>query len=172
MQEFHEIEPTAIVGNAFQLIAEDWMLITAGPPDAFNTMTANWGGFGELWHHKVVFVFVRPQRYTYEFMERWEPFTLSFFAEQYRDALTFCGTNSGRDVDKVAATGLTPVAGEAGGVYFAEAHLVVECRKLYAQDLQKDCFTRPEIDTEIYPAEDYHRCYVGQVVRCLTRRAP
>jgi hypothetical protein len=57
-------------------------------------------------------------------------------------------------------------------VYFAEAHLVVECRKLYAQDLQKDCFTRPEIDTEIYPAEDYHRCYVGQVVRCLTRRAP
>ncbi len=169
MQNFRDLEPTRLPGNAFQLIGQEWMLVTAGLPDAFNTMTASWGGFGQLWNRPVTFAFVRPQRYTYQFMESAPTFTLSFFPPAYREALTFCGTHSGRDVDKVAATGLTPVPTEPETVYFAEARLVLICRKLYAQDLDGACFTQPEIDAEIYPRQDYHRLYIGEVIRCLTR---
>ncbi len=166
---FDVIETTEIQDNTFQLIDKEWMLITAGPRTDFNTMTASWGGFGSLWGRHVVFAFVRPQRYTYQFMERAASFTLTFFAPQYHDALMYCGTHSGRDVDKMEATGLTPVAGPADTVYFAEARLALFCRKLYAQDLEGAYFTVPQIDTEIYAAGDYHRLYVGAVTRCLRK---
>lgn len=166
---FEVIETRDIQANTFQLIAKQWMLVTAGPLTDFNTMTASWGGFGSLWARHVTFVFVRPQRYTYTFMERAETFTLTFFAERYRDALTYCGTHSGRDVDKMQATGLTPLAGPDNTVYFSEARLVLVCRKLYAQDLTGEFFTAPEIDAKIYPNEDYHRLYIGDIIRCLRR---
>jgi flavin reductase (DIM6/NTAB) family NADH-FMN oxidoreductase RutF len=166
---FNEIKPSEIPDNTFSLIRDDWMLVTAGPAQSFNTMTANWGGFGHLWHREVVFVFVRPQRYTYEFMERSNVFTLTFFDETWREALEFCGSRSGRNVDKVEATDLTPVKGETGGVYFEEARLVLECRTIYAQDLKSDAFIDPRVDAETYPQRDYHRLYIGQIERCLIR---
>jgi flavin reductase (DIM6/NTAB) family NADH-FMN oxidoreductase RutF len=163
------IETTDIRDNTFQLIDKEWMLVTAGPLVDFNTMTASWGGFGSLWGRHVVFTFIRPERYTYQFMEQAENFTLTFFAPQYHDALMFCGTHSGRDVDKMEATGLTPVAGPADTVYFAEARLVLFCRKIYAQDLEGACFTVPEIDEAIYSNAAYHRLYIGDVTRCLRK---
>jgi flavin reductase (DIM6/NTAB) family NADH-FMN oxidoreductase RutF len=163
-----EIAPTALGDNVFQAIGRDAMLITAGPADHFNTMTASWGGWGHLWNRDVTFSFVRPQRHTFGFMEQAEFYTLCFFDKEHQAALDYCGSHSGRDVDKIAATGLTPVTDEAtGAVYFAEARLALVCRKLYAQDLTADSFSERGIVGEAYPKADFHRMYVGQIVRCL-----
>ena len=104
---FVEITPAQIAENAFKAISKDWMLITAGTLASYNTMTASWGGWGHLWGRDVCFCVIRPQRHTFGFMEQASHFTLSFFDEAYRSALDFCGSRSGRDVDKAAATGLT-----------------------------------------------------------------
>ncbi|MCK4301464.1 MAG: flavin reductase family protein [candidate division Zixibacteria bacterium] len=144
------------------------MLITAGTPQAFNTMTASWGGFGVLWNKHICWCVIRPQRFTYQFMEKAARFTLSFFEEEYRDALKLCGTKSGRDGDKVAQAGLTPRETESGSVFFDQARLVIECRKIYFQDLDPDNFLDPRIHDE-YPDRDYHRMYLGEIERCLAR---
>ena len=104
----HSVSPESLKDNVFKLISQDWMLITAGDRTKFNTMTANWAGLGFLWYQPVSFCFVRPQRYTFEFMEKSACYTLSLFTEQHRDALSLCGSQSGRDLDKVQAAGLTP----------------------------------------------------------------
>ena len=162
-----EIAPTALGDNVFQVIGRDAMLITAGTPDRFNTMTASWGGWGHLWNRDVTFCFVRPQRYTFGFMEQAEYYTLCFFDKEHQAALDYCGSHSGRDVDKIAATGLTPVTDATNAVYFAEARLALVCRKLYAQDLTVDSFIDRGIVDEAYPKADFHRMYVGEIVRCL-----
>ena len=164
---FTEISPDKLTDNPFRLINADWMLVTAGAPEKFNTMTASWGGLGVLWERKVAFAFIRPTRYTYEFIEGAAGFTLSFFGEEHRPALQFCGTHSGRNTDKVKETGLTPLH-EAGFVYFAEARLVLACRKLYYQDIGPERFLDRKIET-LYPERDYHRMYVGEIVKCLHR---
>ena len=169
MSEFKSIKPEEIGDNPFKLVGSDWMLITAGPPDAYNTMTASWGGLGVIWNRNVCWCVIRPVRYTYEFMEKAESFTLSFFDEQYRDALNLCGSKSGRDVDKAAATGLTPIAGTLPGTTcFAQARLVIACRKIYYQDLIPGQFLDPGIEGN-YPQKDYHRMYFGEIKNCLVR---
>lgn len=164
---FTEVDPRTIADNAFRAIGKEWMLITAGTLDSFNTMTASWGAWGELWNGPVAICFVRPHRYTFGFMEAATHFTLSFFPEALRPALDYCGSHSGRDVDKIAATGLTPVATPLGSVYFSQARLVLECRKLYSQDIDPAGFVDPRFAPAIYPRADYHRMYVGEVARCL-----
>jgi flavin reductase (DIM6/NTAB) family NADH-FMN oxidoreductase RutF len=153
--------------NPFTLIGKEWMLITAGTKESFNTMTAAWGGLGVLWGKNVSFCFIRPGRHTFGFMEKSGVYTLSFFEEQYRDALNYCGTKSGRDVDKVSGSGLAPVF-DNESIYFAEARLVMVCRKLYFQDIAPDNFQDPSIFNS-YPNKDYHRMYVGEVVKYLAK---
>lgn len=165
--EFRTINPESIQDNVFKLIGKDWMLVTAGTVNSFNTMTASWGGMGVLWDKKVCIAFIRPTRYTFEFLEKSEVYTLSFLEEQFRDILTYCGTKSGRDVNKVSETSLTPVFSK-DAVFFAEARLVVECRKIYFQDLAPGNFLDKTID-DYYPKKDYHRIYIGEILRCLTR---
>ena len=165
---FNNIQANAISDNVFDLVGSDWMLITAGTPQAFNTMTASWGGFGVLWNKHICWCVIRPQRFTYQFMEKAARFTLSFFEEEYRDALKLCGTKSGRDGDKVAQAGLTPCETKSGSVFFDQARLVIECRKIYFQDLDPDNFLDPRIHDE-YPDRDYHRMYLGEIERCLAR---
>lgn len=160
------VDPRVVADNAFKLIADDWMLITAGEIDSFNTMTASWGALGELWHRKICICFVRPTRYTYEFMEKSDVFTLSFFDEKYRAALDFCGKVSGRTYDKAKQAGLTPILSEQGGVYFTQARLVFVCRKVYAAHLDPKLFLSPDIE-ENYPDKDYHRMYIGEILKCL-----
>ncbi|MGD0231776.1 MAG: flavin reductase [Syntrophorhabdales bacterium] len=166
-RELAQIDPKDVKDNPFNLIGKDGMLVTAGEPASFNTMTASWGGLGVLWGKDVCFSVIRPGRYTYTFIERSDAYTLCFFGEKYKDVLAFCGTKSGRDVDKVAATGLTPVLGD-GPIYFEEARLVFQCRKLYFQDLIPAQFKDPAIEA-MYPEKDYHRMYVGAITRCLAR---
>lgn len=160
------VDPRLVADNPFKLMADDWMLVTAGSLQSFNTMTASWGALGELWHKKVCFCFVRPTRHTFEFMERHDMFTLSFFDEKYRAALDFCGKVSGRNTDKAKQAGLTPTLCEQGAVYFEEARLVFVCRKVYADRLDPSRFLAPEIDRN-YPNRDYHQMYIGEILNCL-----
>ncbi len=161
MINYAKTELNRIDENVFKLIGSDWMLITAGSEKSFNTMTASWGGLGVLWNKPVSYIFIRPQRYTYEFMEKNKSYSLSFFDEKYRKALNLCGTKSGRDCDKVKESGLTPVVSENGVVHFAEAKLVLECSKLYYQDIDPSHFLDPSING-IYN-NDYHRMYIGSI---------
>jgi flavin reductase (DIM6/NTAB) family NADH-FMN oxidoreductase RutF len=149
------------------MIGNQWMLITAGNRDSFNMMTASWGGIGILWNKPVAFCFVRPQRYTFEFMEKYENFTLSFYDEGYRSALNLCGSHSGREIDKVKETGLTP-AFDDKAVYFDEAKLVLICRKLYSQDFEASSFFDKELLNN-YKTGDYHRMYVSEIEKVLVK---
>jgi len=167
---FKALQPESISDNVFKLIEQDWMLITAGPPTHYNTMTASWGGLGNLWNRKVSFCFVRPQRYTYQFLEESPTFSLAFFAERYRPALELCGSRSGREINKAAASGLTPIAITPGITSFAEARLVLECRKIYHQDIHPAHFVDSSI-ADLYPARDYHRMYIGEVLKGWAGRA-
>ncbi len=155
----------------FDRIGKDWMLITAGQGEEINTMTASWGCCGVLWNRPVAVCFVRPQRHTYQFTEREERLTLSFFeGEAYREALRLCGRKSGRDCDKFREAGLTPGYTEAGVPYPEEAAMVLVCRKLYADDLKKGCFLETELLSH-YPIDDFHRVYVCEIEQVLVRRA-
>jgi len=169
MEPFRQIRPTDITDNVFKLLDKDWMLVTAGNLGDYNTMTASWGHLGILWNLPVAIAYIRPQRHTYGFANRFDEYTLSFFPERYRIALQFCGTRSGRDHDKAAETGLTPVQTERGNVIFQEARLVLECRKIYQDDLKKKNFLVPEIAAKNYPKNDFHRFFMGQVVHVLAR---
>ena len=164
---FKEISPYEINNNAFSLISKDWMLITAGDKDNHNTMTASWGSIGFLWNKPIATIYVRPQRYTYEFLEQNDTFTLSFFDEDYRDALKLCGAKSGRDIDKDKETGLTPVETD-GATYYEQAKLVLVCKKLYFQDITPDNFLDNTIESN-YPNKDYHRAYIGQIIKVLVK---
>ena len=154
--------------NPFLLIGQQWMLITAGTREKFNTMTASWGGMGVLWDRNVCFTFVRPSRHTFEFLEKSAGFTLCFFDESWRDKLMFCGTESGRNVDKVKKTGLAPVFTKSGNVWFEQARLMIECRKIACTDLDPAKFIDPTI-RQFYEGPDYHRVYIGEILRILSR---
>jgi flavin reductase (DIM6/NTAB) family NADH-FMN oxidoreductase RutF len=169
MQDFETIKPTEITDNVFKLLDKDWMLVTAGTMGDFNTMTASWGHMGILWSLPIAIAYIRPQRYTFGFANRYPDYTLSFFTEAYRPALQFCGTRSGRDCDKAAETGLTPLQTERGNVFFQEARLVMECTKIYEDDLKKSKFLVPEVATKNYPKNDFHRFYMGEIVNVFTR---
>ncbi len=165
---FHEISPEAFTGNPFTLIKKDWMLVTAGNKASHNAMTASWGGLGELWGSYVSTVYIRPQRYTLEFVEREQYYSLCFFDENYREALNFFGTKSGRDFDKDKETGLTPVFDNLAP-YYAQAKLVLICRKLYRQDMEASCFLDQSQLEKWYPDRDLHRVFVGEIVKILEK---
>jgi flavin reductase (DIM6/NTAB) family NADH-FMN oxidoreductase RutF len=169
MQEFTTLNPEAITDNVFKLLDKDWMLITAGTLEHYNTMTASWGHMGIMWNLPVAIGWIRPQRYTFEFAEKYSHFTLSFFTGEYRKALQFCGSKSGRDYDKAKETGLTPVPTDSGNVFFQEARLVMECRKLYSDDLKGEKFIATDLAVKHYPSKDFHRFYMGEIVKVLSR---
>ena len=168
MTDFRSLSPEELRDNPFSLIGKEWMLITAGNETACNTMTASWGGVGVLWNLPVAFAFVRPQRHTYSFLETHDTFSLSFLSEEYRDALRFCGTHSGRDGDKFAATGLSAQY-ENGTPYIEQARLVLVCRKLHVSDFSADQFITDAPLTH-YKANDFHRQYIGEIIGVLQAR--
>ncbi len=159
-----EISPYEVSDNVFKMIGKDWTLVTAGTSEKYNTMTASWGSAGVMWNKPVLFTFIRPQRYTYEFMERSSYYSVSVYPEEYRKALSLCGTKSGRDVDKAKETGLTPVFDE-DAPYFEQARLVFICKKLYAQNLAEECIVEDFVKDNYN--NDYHKMYVGEIVKVL-----
>lgn len=150
--------------NPFERINNDWCLITAGNKDSFNTMTASWGGVGILWNKEVATCYIRPQRYTKQFVDREDMFTLTFFPDGFRKALALCGSVSGRDHNKPAEAGITPLFVD-GTVTFEEANLVLVCKKLFAQKMSADSFTDKKVLETVYPEMDLHTIYVGEIVK-------
>jgi len=152
--------------NSLHIWDKQWFLLTCGDFDSgdFNTMTVAWGSLGTMWHKPFAQVVVRPVRHTFTFLERYPTFTLSAFAQEHKKALGILGTKSGRDGDKIAATGLPPQASKlVASPCFAEAELVLECRKIYWDDLEPTGFLDPSVEKE-YPEKDYHRIYFGEIL--------
>lgn len=169
---FNTIPTESLKDNFFSRFDRDWMLITAGTMAHFNTMTASWGTVGILWNKPVAICFIRPHRFTFQFAEKHSFFTLSFLEEQYRDILSFCGSHSGKDTDKVAQTGLKPVELGAESITFEQARLVLECRKLYADFLKPENFLVRAILDKNYPGKDFHRFFIGEILNCYNSSSP
>ena len=149
--------------KVFEAFAKDWALVTAGSMEHFNTMTIGWGAMGTLWGKSAVTVYVKPVRYTHEFLDANEYFTVCFFPADCKKDLSLLGSRSGRDGDKVAETALTPVAVE-GSVGFAQASLTLLCKKIYRQDM--DTAAMPEdVVKRNYEVEAPHTMYIGEVVK-------
>ena len=165
---FREIKAEELQFNPFTKIGKEWMLVTAGDEKKHNTMTASWGAMGVMWGRNVVSVYLRPQRYTKEFVDAGELFTVSFYSEEHRDALNICGTKSGRDCDKEKEAGLTPYYTD-GTTAFKEADMIFVCRKMYAQPMGPKYFTEDWIDGKWYPDKDYHVMYMASIEKVLVK---
>ena len=162
-----KIDLKALDKNVFSAIADQWMLITAGTADRCNTMTASWGGLGVIWGSPAATCYIRPQRYTKEFVDENGYFTLSFFDGKYRPQLNLCGTKSGRDVDKVKECGFTVAAAAGGAPYFEQAELVLVCRK--RMEMPMDPAAVPEDVKEKSYHDDFHDIYWGEIVEVLQK---
>ena len=169
VEHFCEISVEEIKDNPFQMIGSQWMLVTAQKPDGrINTMTASWGGVGVMWGKNVAYVVIRPQRYTKEFIDNAERFSLTFFPEQYKKELGYLGRVSGRDEDKIAKSGLCAIMDD-GAPYFAEGRMVLQCKKLYRQEFSETGFYSDEIPQQCYEAGDYHMLYIAEIERVLRK---
>ncbi len=151
--------------NIFEQYDKKWALLTAGDKDSFNTMTISWGGLGTLWSKPVATVYVRTSRYTHQFLDNNEYFTISFFPESYKQALGVLGSKSGRDMDKMNDSGLTPKEVE-GSMTFAEAETTLLCRKLMCQPLETSNMAQ-EIAEQFYGNDADHDMYIGEVVEII-----
>lgn len=163
-----EINIRDIKESAVKMISDDWALLSAGNENGFNTMTVSWGGIGELWGKDVAFIFVRPQRYTKEFIDREGMMSLSFFGGEHKKEMGFCGKNSGRDYDKFKETGLTPEFSD-GTVYIKEAKHVLILKTLAVTEMTPDSFLDKDIDSDCYPNKDYHIVYIAEIVKTLEK---
>ena len=161
---FKEINAKELKENFIKLISEEWSLITAGDESGYNMMTASWGFAGEMWGNDAVMAVVRPQRYTMEFIEKSDYFTLSFYGGN-KAVHNVCGSMSGRDVNKTELTGLTPVY-DGDSVYFEEARLVIVCKKQYVQPMEEQFFTDREC-LKWYDNGDYHYMIIGKIEKVL-----
>lgn len=164
---FNNVSVDTLNLNPFKSISKDWLLVTSGNEEKFNTMTVSWGGLGFIWNKNVAFTFIRPQRYTFEFMEKNEYYTLSFLGCEDKDILKYCGKFSGRDVDKIKETGLVPIF-ENDYTYFDQSKLVFVCNKIYTDNIDPKNFLVEEIEKN-YPQKDYHKIFVGEIVDCLVK---
>ncbi len=153
---FKKISPQEIQGNFIKMVGSEWMLVSAGTEANYNGMTASWGGFG-VWNKPVAFILVHTERHTYEFLEREDYFTLSFFDEKYRPALKLYGSKSGRDIDKAKEAGLTGIPTKPG-VAYAEAKLIVVCKKIFS-----------DMTTKNDPPKG-HKLYFGEIVAVWQRK--
>lgn len=169
MDNYKEIKPEQLDKNIFQLINDGWMLITAKKDDKINTMTASWGGFGIIWNKKVAYTVMRPQRYTKEFVDGSDRFTLCFFDKEYKKTLSYLGSVSGRNDDKISKSNLT-VNLVNDVPYFEEADMVIVCRKLYTQDMKPESFIIKDLDNEFYPKKDYHTLYLSEIERIYIKK--
>lgn len=154
--------------NPFTKFGKEWALVTAGSKAKCNTMTISWGGVGVLWNKNVVYVFVRDSRYTKEFIDQGDFFSLSFFDPEYKSALSYCGAASGRNEDKFEKSGLTP-AFRHSIPYIDEANLVLLCRKMAAVPMPNETFTDKTIAENFYKDGDIHTMYVGEIIEAMAR---
>lgn len=162
---FKEISAEELQLNPFTKIGKEWMLITAGDESGYNTMTASWGFMGVMWNKNIIQTVIRPSRYTFKFVEENDLFTVSFFGEEHRNALKFCGAHSGRDCDKAKETGLTPLFTN-GTAAFEEASMIFVCRKVYEQEMDGN---RAAEEYRHLCGEDMHKEFFGEIIKVLVK---
>lgn len=160
--EFRKIDLKTLPLNPVSAIGDDWMLITAGDDTGVNTMTASWGGLGVVWGAPAATVYIRPQRYTYGFVEQQKRFSLCFFDDR-KTELSMLGTMSGRDRDKIADAGFT-VEFLDGIPVFREARLALTAEVMYRAPLEQDRFLDPSIVSKVYPEKDFHVMYIARIL--------
>ena len=163
LQGYKQLSPDKIPGNIIKMLSEDWMLITAGNEEKFNMMTAGMGGLGVYNGKPIAICFIKPTRYTYQLMETSDTYTFTFYTEAYREALRYCGSNSGRDADKVKGSGLTPITTPLGSKAFSEAWLIIECRKLVGQSLNHDTLFDEKVKTE-WTGKQLPKMFIGEII--------
>ena len=165
-----KIDLTTLTDNVFNLIGKEWLLITAGDKNGFNTMTASWGCIGWLWSRPGAVVFIRPERYTHLLAEQNDHFTLSFLGngDEAREIYNLCGSKSGRDCDKIKESGLQPIETESGNIAFTQSRLTLECRKLYKDSIKPECFIDNSISKWYGDKGGYHDAYILEIVNAYT----
>lgn len=161
---FKQTDVTELSENFIKAISNEWMLIAAGDENKYNMMTASWGFVGEMWSKHCAIAAIRPSRYTKEFVDSCDTFTLSFYGDEAKSTIhAVCGRQSGREIDKATACGLTPVFSD-GGVYFDKARLVLVCKKLYTSKMEPEKIVDKSI--EKFYENDYHEFYIGEITAC------
>lgn len=158
-----KIDASMLTFNPFEKLSKQWALVSAGSMDKFNMMTVSWGAVGVIWGKPSVTAYIRQTRYTKEFVDSSDTFTLTFLKDGNRDALNVLGSKSGRDMDKMKASGLTPIEVD-GEVMFEEAELVLVCRKRFVQDMPEENFVNQETLDKWYADQNYHTMYIGEIV--------
>ena len=154
--------------DIFNQFDKKWALLTAGNKDSYNTMTISWGSLGTLWNKPVATAYVRTSRYTHEFMNREEYFSISFFPEQYKNILGVLGSKSGRDMDKMNESGLT-AKDLINSVTFEEAEVTLVCRKLFMQRLELENMPDDIVKT-YYEGDAPHDMYIGEIVKIIENK--
>lgn len=169
MDNFREVNAINLnTENVFDLISKRWMLVTAEKKNNLNTMTASWGCLGNLWNKNIAVCFIRKERHTFKFLEENNFYTLSFFPEKYRNILNYCGTHSGKDVDKIKETNLTPIFSEKAP-FFEEANMVLICKKIYTDLIKEENIFDSSIVDMFYKSEGQHKIYVGEIMKALVK---
>lgn len=164
---FKEISCCEIKENFVDLFKNRWALVTAGDSGAYNTMTVSWGAVGELWGKDCATVYIRPQRYTQEFVNKNDYFTISFYPTDMKNKIHgVCGSKSGRDVDKAKECGITPCFDEKAP-YFEEAQLVLVCRKMAEGKFEPSQFIDEKIEENWYTQKDFHFIYYAEIEKVL-----
>jgi len=166
MMSFKEIKFEELDIKLFDFWSKDWVLVTAGDKEKANTLTAGWGGFGVFWGKNAVSVYIRSERYTKEFMDKNERFSITSFGSGNREQLAYLGKVSGRDGDKIKAAGFTTeFDGEVP--YVCEGNIVLICKKLVNAPLLPDTFLDKANDEKFYPKKDYHTLYIAEIEKIL-----
>ncbi|WP_398440839.1 flavin reductase [Sedimentibacter sp.] len=169
LRDYIEIKPEELNKSAFQMIGNDWMLITAEKDNKVNTMTASWGGLGVMWHKNVSYIVLRPQRYTKEFIDNTDTFSLCFFDSKYKKELSYLGSVSGRDEDKMSKTALT--LNHFDNIpCFEEADIIITCKKMFAQEFNPDSFIEKNLVEKNYSNKDFHTMYISEILKVLVRK--
>lgn len=171
-KSFQLIDVKELEDNPVSLFADNWFVVTGGTENDFNQMTISWGTLGNIWEEPCVTIYIRNTRHTYPYLQNNKHFTLCAFDEEYREKVLYIGSNSGRDVNKIEATGLTPKTTESGNVYYDEARLVIECEKVYFGDIIKANLTAPK-GVEMYKdlSDDiFHTMFVGKILNIWEKK--
>lgn len=160
-----QITPEKLDLNIIEAIGKDWMLVTSGNQQSFNMMTASWGFAGYMWGLPSTAIVIRPTRYTKTFIDKTHTYTLSFFPDKYKGILSKLGSESGRDINKMTESGLTPIQLPTGDMGYEEATYTIVCRVMYAQPLVESGFLDPTLMPKWYPLgdKDLHTLYIGEI---------
>ena len=169
-KELQSIDIKDLTDNAVSLFADNWFVVTAGNENDFNQMTISWGALGIIWGHPSATIYIRNTRHTYPYLKENRYFTLCAFDEEHRDKVLFIGSNSGRDINKVEATGLTPKTTELGSVYYDEARLVIECEKVYFNEIIPANILIEEGQKMYEGNDDFHEMFIGKIVNVWERK--